>query len=78
MLGVHGHGLGYAIPAETEEEAVNGDPAVKILTDKVDIHPHLWIDLFSTNPFMNILLACQNPEGDWERGRGQRGDFILG
>jgi hypothetical protein len=34
FLGVHGHGMGYAIPEETEEEAVNGDPPIAIFTEK--------------------------------------------
>jgi len=36
IIGVRGHGLGYTIPALTEEEAINGDPPVEVLADKME------------------------------------------
>jgi len=35
IIGVHGHGLGYTIPAETAAEAVNDSPPIQIFVGKI-------------------------------------------
>jgi len=35
LIGVHGHAYGYKIPEETQEDALNADPATEILNDKM-------------------------------------------